>query len=176
MAHELQLPLSVVGPSDVMRLRRNLEQFDDQQRQAELRAKAGTSSDAVQPGQILRELASANKTDLTKATERQALLADLEAVLKVAPTVTMSFATEPSAAFMSKVVSWFRSSIHPSLLIRTGLQPNIAAGCVLQTGGKVYDFSLRSRFSEQRSVLIERLRQKPTVPAPAPPAPPEVEA
>lgn len=170
MAHELLLPLSVIGPADVMRLRRSLEQFDDRQRQAELRARTGAESDAAQPGQMLRELASTNKCDLAKATERQTLLDNLETILKVAPTVTMSFATEPSAAFMSKMAGWFRSSVHPSLLIRVGLQPNIAAGFVLQTGGKVYDFSLRSKFTEQRSVLIQRLRQQLT-PAQAPAAP-----
>ncbi len=160
MARELLLPLSVVGPSDVMRLRRNLEQFDEQQHQAELRAKAGADVKEVQPGQLIRELAESNKCDLAKASERAALLADLEEALKTAPTITMSFATEPSAAFMNKIVSWFRVSVHPSLLIRVGLQPTIAAGFVLRTGGKVYDFSLRNKFTEQRSVLIERLRQK----------------
>jgi hypothetical protein len=173
MAHELQLPLSVVGPSDVMRLRRSLEQFDEQQRQAELRTKAGATATNEQPGQLLRELAGANKCDLAKATDRQTLLADLETVLKTAPTVTMSFASEPSAAFMGKVVGWFRTSVHPSLLIRVGLQPSIAAGCVLQTGGKMYDFSLRNKFTEQRSVLIDRLRpQAVAQPAAAPAAAP----
>lgn len=161
MAHELLLPLSVIGPADVMRLRRNLEQFDDQQRQAELRTRTGAEFETVQPGRLLRELASTNKCDLAKTTERQTLLDSLETVLKVAPTVTMSFATEPSAAFMGKMAGWFRSSVHPSLLIRVGLQPNIAAGFVLQTGGKVYDFSLRNKFTEQRSVLVQRLRQQP---------------
>lgn len=172
MAHELQLPLSVVGPIDVMRLRRSLEEFDEQQRQAALRAKVGAAVADVQPGQLVRELAAANKCDLAKAADRQALLADLEATLKTAPTVTMSFASEPSAAFIGKVVEWFRSDVHPSLLIRVGLQPSIAAGCVLQTGGKVYDFTLRNRFTEQRSVLIDRLHQQKLVTQPAPAAPP----
>ncbi|MDB5169757.1 MAG: hypothetical protein JWN82_153 [Candidatus Saccharibacteria bacterium] len=166
MAHELQLPLSVIGPADVVRLRRSLEQFNDQEQQAALRTKSGATADQGQAGRILHELATANKRDIGVATDRQALLTELEALLKTAPKITMSFAVEPSAAFMTKIVGWFRTSIHPMVLIRVGLQPNIAAGCTVQTGGKVYDFSLRSKFTEQRAMLIERLHT-PRVVAPS---------
>ncbi|HEY1064055.1 MAG TPA: hypothetical protein VGE30_02020, partial [Candidatus Saccharimonadales bacterium] len=171
MAHELVLPLSVVGPADVMRLRRDLEQFDNQQQQAVLRAKSGATAETLTPGPVLRELAADNKCDMNAAADRRELLAQLEAALKGAPTVTMSFASEPSAAFMAKVTGWFRSSIHPSLLIRVGLQPTIAAGCTIRAGGKVYDFSLRHKFTEHRGVLIERMRQKPAAAVAAPAAP-----
>lgn len=175
MAHDLHLPLSVVSPADVIRLRRNLEQFNDQHQQATLRAKSGNSAEAVSAGQVLREFATMNKCDLEKTAERQALLGDLEALLKHAPTVTMSFASEPSAAFMTKIVNWFRTSIHPALLISVGLQPTIAAGCILRAGGKVYDLSLRHKFTEQRTLLIDSIRKasapaKPVVQPEAAPA------
>lgn len=166
MAHELQLPLAVVGPADVMRLRRTLEQFDDGQQQAALRAKSGAPTSEQQAGQLLRELATLNKCDLTARADRQALIAQLETALKMAPTITMSFATEPSTAFMTKITGWFRESIHPSLLIRVGLQPNIAAGCTMRTSDKLYDFSLRGKFSEQRSLLIAGIRKAAAAPAP----------
>lgn len=161
MALELRLPLSVVGPSDVMRLRRKLEQFDDAQQQSALRAKTGAAPSDVQASPLLRALAADNKRDLAVASDRQALLADLESALSTAPTITMSFATEPSAAFMAKMTGWFRKEIHPALLIRIGLQPNIAAGCTIRASGKLYDFSLREKFSEQRQMLITSLHTTP---------------
>lgn len=171
MALELRLPLGVVGPSDVMRLRRMLEQFDDSQQQATLRARSGGAPTDMQANPLLRALATDNKRDLAVATDRQTLLAALEDVLKIAPTITMSFATEPSAAFMAKMTGWFRQEIHPSLLIRIGLQPNIAAGCTIRASGKLYDFSLREKFSEQRQMLVKALHASPaaevTVAAPA---------
>jgi F0F1-type ATP synthase delta subunit len=171
MALELQLPLNVVGPSDVMRLRRMLEQFDNERQQATLRAKSGAATSEVSASQLLRELAAANKRDLAAKGDRESLLKELEDVLKTAPTITMSFATEPSAAFMAKMTGWFRQEIHPSLLIRIGLQPNIAAGCTVRASGKLYDFSLRGKFSEQRTLLIEGLRKAPVAAVPAATAP-----
>jgi F0F1-type ATP synthase delta subunit len=151
-----------------MRLRRKLEQFDDAEQQSALRAKSGGVPNDTLDSPLLRALATDNKRDLALAADRQVLLSDLENALKIAPTITMSFATEPSAAFMAKMTGWFRKEIHPSLLIRIGLQPNIAAGCTIRASGKLYDFSLRGKFSEQRAMLIKSLHKEPTVVVPAP--------
>lgn len=159
MAHDFRLPTSVVGPADLVRLKRDLEGLDNEQDQAKLRARKGGKSEVAEAGKVLSELAATNELDLHKAADRQQLLDHLTTAIKSAPTVTMSFAVDPSTAFMAKVVDWLRSSIHPLILVRVGLQPSIAAGCTLRTTSKIYDFSLRSKFTAQRPMLIKRLHQ-----------------
>ncbi len=159
MAPSFRLLDSLVGAADVSRVKRSLETLDEQHRQAGLRAKKGGSNSPIdEPGRLLLALAEANGYNLESSGDRESLITDLEDLLATAPTVTMSFAVDPSAVFMAKIVGWMRTSINPHVLVRIGLQPNIAAGCVLRTPGKIYDFSLRSKFTEQRPMLIKRLK------------------
>jgi hypothetical protein len=44
-------------------------------------------------------------------------------------------------------------------LIRVGLQPTLAAGCMVQIASRQYDISLRRRFAETKPRLVERIRQ-----------------
>jgi hypothetical protein len=157
MARELQLPTAMIGPADVSRLKRELDTFDERQRQSDLRSKADKKKKTLEPGKLLFDFATLNNCDITNADQRAQLVTDIEAVVKSAPIVTMSFAVDPSAPFMSTLVEWFRTSVHPHVLIRIGLQPNVAAGCVLRTSSKIYDFSLRSKFTEQRPLLVTKL-------------------
>ncbi len=157
MALDFKLPHTVIGPGDVARLKRDLETYDDQMHQATLRAKSGEKSAEPQASRLITEIATANGCDMQQADDRQQLLAALTKLLETAPTVTISFAVDPSAAFMSKLAQWFRVNVHPMLLLRIGLQPNIAAGCTVRTPSKLYDFSMRSKFAMQRGLLIKRL-------------------
>lgn len=159
MALKLKLPGSIIGPSDLARLRRELENFNEAQHQADLRVKNGGKGGAVRLGRVLEELATTNSCDLSVAKQREVLLHDLDEAVKTAPTITMSFAADPSAAFMAKIIAWLRTTVHPQVLVRVGLQPNIAAGCIVRTPSKLYDFSLRHKFTEQRQVLIDSLRK-----------------
>lgn len=159
MAHEiLKLPATIIGPADLARAKRDLDTYNDDQHQADLRIKKTGAAETVLAGRAISELAALNDADLTDDRSRRDLLTEVEKALKAAPTVTMSFAVDPSAAIMAKIVDWLRSSIHPQVLVRVGLQPNIAAGCVLRTSSKIYDFSLRHKLDEQRPLLIEGLR------------------
>lgn len=168
------LPASVIGPADVARLKRDLETFDDQLHQASLRTKAvgkqAPVSD-VTPKQLIMSLAAANKSDLDDRSQRQNLIGELDGVLTSAPTITISFAIDPSSEFLSKIVQWLRTNTQPNVLVRIGLQPNIVAGCRLRTANKLYDFSLRNKFDEQRPLLISRLKKsthrEPTLKAPS---------
>jgi F0F1-type ATP synthase delta subunit len=73
----------------------------------------------------------------------------------------MSFAADPSASFSAKIVGWLRANIHPLSLLEIGLQPTIAAGCIVRTTNKVFDLSLRNRFSEHTELLLKSLRSEP---------------
>lgn len=159
MAHnELKLPATIVGPADLARAKRDLDTYNESQHQADLRTKKTGQAESVLAGRVISELAALNQVDLADASQALALLTELEKTLKTAPAVTISFAVDPSALFMAKIVDWLRNSVHPQVLVRIGLRPNIAAGCILRTSSKLYDFSLRQKLDDQRELLIEGIR------------------
>lgn len=168
------LPMEVFGVVEVRRLARELELLDEYLRQASLRAGGSKQAALPRPSRLLDAAARDNRLNLLDAADRKKLASYLQAVLKQAPTVHMSFASDPSAAFLEKVVGWLRSNIHPLMLIRLGLQPSIAAGCVLRTANRSFDFSLRHRFTEERDLLVYSLdsqaQSKPQQQAAQPPA------
>ena len=83
----------------------------------------------------------------------------LKKVQEEAPAIHMSFAADPSSGFTAKIVGWLRANIHPLTLLQIGLQPTIAAGCVVRTTNHVFDLSLRSKFAAQQQLLIDTLNK-----------------
>lgn len=160
MAHEseFKLPTFVVGPADVSRLRREVETLSEYMRQAALRRRGEASAKLPRISRTLEQLAEANQLNLLAAREREHLRVALDNVLNHAPTISISFAADPSPAFTDKIVVWFRQNIHPLALLGIGLQPGLAGGCVLRTTNRHYDFSLRQDFARKRPLLLERLK------------------
>ncbi|HUC89638.1 MAG TPA: hypothetical protein VMR45_02450 [Patescibacteria group bacterium] len=162
MAHEPtagkqpSLPDLIFGVSEIRRLRRELETLEDYLRQANIR-EAGKQAPLPRVSKTLESLAAENNFQLLKADHRQRLAKFLEILEQHAPSVHISFAVDPSGAFTAKLVNWMRGNIHPYVLVETGLQPTIAAGCIMRTTNKVFDFSLRNRFVEAQSTLAQAL-------------------
>lgn len=160
MSQAFVLPALVVGPPDVVRLRRELEALDDFLREAALR-KGGTSVELPKLSRMLNAVCEQNNLNLLHEDRRTALKTALDDMIARAPVVHVSFAADPSSAFTAKVVTWFRENIDPMLLLQIGLQPTIAAGCVVRTPNHYYDFSLRQFFEAKKPLLIEKLEEKP---------------
>ncbi len=154
-AHTLLTTL-IVSPSDLKHVRRDLEALDDTLRQAGLR-QGGKAVALPQPSRFINALAEESKANLLRAGDRQQLLQYLSTLVEKAPVLHISFASEPSAAFMNKLIIWLRSNIHPQLLVHLGLQPSIAAGCIVRTPNKQFDFSLAQAFEKQRELLVASL-------------------
>lgn len=150
----LQLPVQVISPTDLSQLLRELETIDDFLRQAAIRT-PGVGSPLPRSSKLLEELASINKFNFLQAADRQAAKQFLTILKAHAPTVHISFASNPSASFITKLVTWLRSNIHPQLMVRVGLEPAIAAGCILRTTNRQFDFSLRQNFAQQQDVLLD---------------------
>lgn len=154
MAREvLGLPASVVGLVDINRLSRELEAFEDYMEQAHAR-KGGEKLAPPRTSRLLDQLVNANQLNLLQDDDRLRLK-DFLGSLKTAPTVHISFASDPSAVFTEKIVTWLRANIHPNVLVQVGLQPNIAAGCIVRTENKVFDFSLRENFNQKWQLLVD---------------------
>lgn len=150
---ELKLPLSVVGPAEVSRLIREITSLEDYFIQAE--ASRGQGVNPPRITRMLEELVNQNKANLLEHKVRDELKAALKNLLEKAPTVHLSFAADPPPKALERILIWLRENIHPALLVRVGLQPNIAAGCVLRTANKIFDMSLRARFAGQEGYLLK---------------------
>jgi F0F1-type ATP synthase delta subunit len=163
MAHEalkpstsFVLPVMIVEPADVRRMTRELEAVDEFLRQAKIR-KPGTPVSVPKTTKNLDTFVEMNALQLLDAVDRAKAAEFLEKVASDAPVVHISFATDPSAVFMTKIITWLRQNIHPLLLVQIGLQPSIAAGCVVRTESKVFDFSLRQYLVARRDMLTQAI-------------------
>jgi len=153
---QLRLPTLVFGIVEIRRLRRELEALEDFVKQAEIR-EPGKQPQMPRTSRLLDALATDNNMQLLQSEHRTYLTNFLQAVEKEAPNVHISFAVDPSSAFTVKIVTWLRDNIHPFTLLEVGLQPTIAAGCIVRTTNKIFDFSLRERFTNSHDLLIKSL-------------------
>lgn len=158
----LVLPTLVFGMVEIHRLQRELETLEDFLQQASLRQTDQKTLETLpRVSRLLDALTTENHCNLLKKAERDRLLQFLQHVSQSAPTIHISFATDPSATFTAKVVGWLRSNVHPLVLLQLGLQPSIAAGCIVRTPNHVFDLSLRRNFEQQKALLIQSLEGRP---------------
>jgi len=156
---DLTLPLTIVGSGDVKRLMREVKSLDDYLKQAELRHPGTPPSKLPKTTSGLNEFAEINKLNLLLKKDRAKALEATSDLIAKAPVVHISFASDPSSAFMAKITNWFRSNIDHLILISVGLEPSIAAGCTIRTDNHFHDFSLREHFDAQRGFLLDKIKE-----------------
>ncbi len=161
--HKFTLPTLVTGPGDVSRVLLELDQLEDFLRSAALR-KSGASVKLPKMSRTLERLAEINDANLLDAADRQRLQAFLTSLQQHAPVLHISFASEPSAVFTAKIIEWLRANISKYVLVQVGLQPSIAAGCIVRTTNKSFDFSLRKNLANSRGLLLEALKPASAAP------------
>lgn len=154
----VMLPTVVVSPADMVRLIRELTVLDDFLRQAALR-KGGTAVKPPSTSRNLEAIVKVYNVNLLQAADRAALLKQLDHLRLTVPQLHISFAADPSAVFVDKIITWLRQNIHPQVLVQIGLQPSIAAGCVVRTTNKQFDFSLRRHLADNRALLLQKIKE-----------------
>lgn len=150
------LPTAVVTPSDISRLLNELEAIESTMLQQKVRT-AGKQQAMPTLSKRLENVAELQKLDLGEASGRQALQTFLQDIKQHAPLMHVSFGSEPSTAFLEKLVTWLRREINPTLLLTIGLQPAIGAGCIVRTTNKYFDLSMRQTFIAKRLALLEQI-------------------
>lgn len=158
----LTLPAVVVSRVDVMRLLRELDAVAATHAQAKI---AKAKPETTRLSKMLDEVVHVNKLDLSRDGDLTRLQGFLQELKRHAPTIHMSFATVPTGVFTTKIVEWLRDEVHPLMLLDIGLQPSIAAGCVIRTTNKYIDCSMRQHLLKNRPQLIEMIRAKAGSPA-----------
>lgn len=155
----LKLPNGLTGRADAARLTRELNSLNDFFAGAKTR-QAGTPVATPRVSRLLEELAALNGLNLLDESGRMQLQAQLSEVYERAPSLHISFAVEPSSKALEQILVWMRQNVHPQALLQVGLQPAIAAGCMLRTTNKVFDMSLRTHLQKQSRYLSELLAEK----------------
>lgn len=155
----MTLPTLVFGVVEVRRLLRELDALEEYLRQAGLRG-GQQAKDLPRVSRLLDSISTENNINLLKEDDRQSLKDFLANLEKTAPQLHFSFASDPSSAFLAKLVQWLRSNIHEHALLSLGLQPSIAAGCIVRTPNKMFDFSLRQRLGKSGALLHEVIAGK----------------
>jgi F0F1-type ATP synthase delta subunit len=156
MANPTLTPL-IASPSDLRRTRRELEALDEFLRQSSLR-QGGKEVKMPTVSRIMEDLATDSDLNLLKKTDRERLMKFITLLIQKAPVVHMTFASEPSAKAMAKLISWMRENLHPQIVVSIGVQPSIAAGCMLRTTNRQFNFTLREALDDQTENFIKNLR------------------
>jgi hypothetical protein len=151
---ELKLSLNVISQVDVARMLREVNALNDFFVQTKAR-QPGTPMQMPKLTLLLEQVARENNYNLSEENDRQKLAQQLDQIIGNAPLLHISFAAEPSPKALEKILVWFRSNIHPQALLQVGLQPTIAAGCVVRTSNKVFDMSLREHLNQQQKFLAQ---------------------
>ena len=155
----LHLPVGIVTSGDLVRLTRELEALEATLQQARMQTNAPIAK-LPRATRNIEEFASTNRLNLLLPDDRQRMGAYLAHTMKTAPVIHISFAAEASRKFTTEIIMWFRQNVREDVLLNIGLEPNIAAGCVVRTTNKQFDFSMRAHFARQEGLLLERLRGK----------------
>lgn len=153
---ELKIPISLVAHSDIAHLKRELDELEGK----DMASRAGKKeADKADLSAMLTQLVELNKVDLGTKKGRDELSEGLSQLQAKAPQIHITFASEASAKATEQILTWLRRNIHPQVLLQIGLQPAIAAGCVLRTPNKLFDFSLRSHLDKQKQYLVQLISQ-----------------
>ncbi len=156
---DYKLPVSVATKAQVISVLKNLEDVLDKGIQNSIRAKEGVDfQDFPEVSSALAELVKEN--DIKVSTENLKSLGKwLEILKSKAPVVRFTFSSDPSNEIVFKLAKWLRDNSNKIVLIRTSVQPSIAAGCIVHTASHRYDFSLRKELLQGIPIFTKHLRK-----------------
>lgn len=155
---ELKLPLTIATKQDILRIQREVRDYEDMVVQRNVRKMNVESPISISHG--LKDLVQLNQINLNEKNVPKKLIKQLETSLKEVILFHMSFATAPNDEVNQKLVAWFRKEVNPKILLNIGVQPTISVGAVLRTNRTVYDFSLRKHLQESQKDLAKALRSE----------------
>jgi F0F1-type ATP synthase delta subunit len=155
---ELKLPITITTKQDLHRLIREIEALDNYINQNSIRGQKSAALPRLT--NTLEALLRDNSIEIMNDKTRAELRQKVGKLVNTAPVVHMSFAVEPSSFMTQKIVGWFRKEVHPAIMLHTGIQPSIAAGCVMRTTNKYFDFSLRQHLKASQGLLRKTIEDK----------------
>lgn len=155
--YQLALPAQIATKSDLVGVLRNVESVLDAYIENGVRKFEGV--DFVSRPDVSSNLATLVRENNLEVTVEvlKSLKNWLQHLLDHAPIVRFVFASDPNPEFLGRIVHWMRSESGQFVIIRYSIQPNIAAGCLLYTPARRYDFSLRQHLLDRADVFTKQL-------------------
>lgn len=154
----LQLPPEVVTKRHLVRLINELETVDNALTSRSIRRSVKvTDKNAVEVPSSVKDFFELNNWKVTNNTNRSKALGQLRTLRRNAPVTHLTFAADADEASLREIAGWLRQTVHPHVVLETGLQPGLVAGMYMRAQNRIFDYSLRSRLESQRSILIEAL-------------------
>lgn len=152
------LPLSVVSKVDVSRLLSELERVDNEQTQANVREKVGSSEQVeLMVSRQFADFLTENKLTINTSQERTELIKQLRLLKEHIPVIHMTFAVPADRDSLTKLTQWLRTSLSPQAVIEVGLQPALIAGVSVRTPNHIHDLSMREVIKKNHGVLVKEL-------------------
>lgn len=155
---EQPLPAGIVGQSDVKRLLRELENYEETAHQRSLTKNRGIKSRPRYHSQLLQEVAADFSLKIDRQNDRKTLISFLNNIKSSSPTLNVYFATEPTNSAVQQLISWFRTEIHPATLLEIHIRPSILGGCIIRSSNKVFDYSHAAKSEEADKILSKKLK------------------
>ncbi len=156
---DYRLPVSVATKTQVVNVLRNLEDVLDKGIQNTIRSEEGVDfQDIPDVSSALAQIVKVNNLKVNTKNLR-ALGKWLEGLKHNAPVVRFTFASDPNNEVVSKLVKWLRDNSNKTVLIRTSVQPSVAAGCIMHTSSHRYDFSLRNELLQGIPIFTKYLNK-----------------
>ena len=155
----LTLPDRLVTKRQLREVIQEVETIIEQAVQGSIRKKeTGADFGVNKPSQMLGELLVLHSLHLNVDSLQQMkhILEDIE---KKAVVLRVVLSAEASSDIRARIVRWFRQSMEVPVLMRFGIQPGIAGGCLVYTQNHRYDFSLRSHIEDSKISIRQALDQ-----------------
>jgi F0F1-type ATP synthase delta subunit len=158
---EYVFPAALIGRSDLARLVREVESFDNDLEAQKVRSHGTESYSLPTMSRSLNDFIEINKLDMSNDQVRMALKERLRNIKDKAPVIHMTFAVEADPEFLQRLVTWLRQEIHPQTLLSIGMQPSIIAGVYMRTPNHVHDFSIKTLLAGKRDIIVKELEGAP---------------
>lgn len=152
----VMLPLSVVGYKNLDMLLSDLQEANDFLLQAAVR-RPGSALSMPRISKVMDDFVKLNDVNILDQKKREDMIMEVQNLLESAPSLHISFSTDPPQTVIHAVLSWLRQKIHPLCLLNIGLQPNIGVGCIIRGNSTYFDLSLREQLFRNKSMILERL-------------------
>jgi len=145
---KIAIPDRLVTRRQLKELRQEVETILDEAVQGSIRKEQiGVNFGVKKPSILLQETMVLHDIQLNiKALQK--LKAILEDIDRHAIMLRVVLSSEATPDVSAKIVRWFRSTMKQPVLLRFGIQPAIAGGCIVYTPNHRYDFTLRTRILE----------------------------
>lgn len=152
----VHLPLDLYSPEQLSAVIIELRAYTSTLRDANVRAKMNHGIVAApHASALLLGVFHESGTSTTDQPGLEKLLKQMEVIRDKAPAVHLMMAALPNRDLKRKLTEWFRSEIHPYLLLTFATRTDIGGGFILQAGSRVHNYSFREQILSHKHRISE---------------------